>query len=191
MASARSLGYPDGMADVTQILEELEQGDPTAPERLLPLVYDELRQLAAARMAQESPDHTLQPTALVHEVYLRLLDSDQIRSWSSRGHFFAAAALAMRRILIDSARAKKRRKRGGDFSQVPLFDVPNDTVFGSPDRLLELDDALTRFELVDPEVAELVHLRLYAGPFSARSGDGVGHLEDNGLRAMEVCSLLV
>ena len=102
------------MSDVTQILQRIDTGDPSAANDLLPMVYTELRKLAATRMAQESPDHTLQATALVHEAYLRLVDSDQVRNWDSRGHFFAAAAEAMRRILIESARAKRRDKRGGN-----------------------------------------------------------------------------
>ena len=151
------------MHDVTKILVEWQQGSRAAPEDLLPLVYDELRRMAAARMAHESPDHTLQPTALVHEAYLRLVNAEQVQSWDSRGHFFSAAATAMRRILIESARSKKRIKRGGQSVQFPVDDIADETVFNSPDRLLELDDALTKFEEEDPEVAGLVRLRLYAG----------------------------
>src|SRR3954452_1844387 len=108
------------MADVTQILRDIEQGDPSAAGQLLPLVYDELRQLAAQRMAQEKPGQTLQATALVHEAYVRLVGAEQGQQFNSRGHFFAAAAEAMRRILIDNARRKKRRKRGGDRARVDL-----------------------------------------------------------------------
>ena len=151
------------MTEVTTILCEWKQGSRTAPERLLSLVYDELRVLASARMAQERPDHTLQPTALVHEAYVRLVDADQVPSWESRGHFFAAAATAMRRILIDWARTKSRSKRGGGRNRVPLDGLSDETVFGSPERLVELDDALNLFEREDPETAELVRLRVYAG----------------------------
>src|ERR687891_2559886 len=105
------------MSDVTRILSQIESGDPSAAEQLLPLVYDELRKLAAARLAQEKPGQTLQPTALVHEAYLRLVDVEQAQRWDSRGHFFAAAAEAMRRILVEQARRKRSRKRGGDLER--------------------------------------------------------------------------
>src|SRR5437764_3853701 len=129
------------VADVTQILSAIEQGDPHAAAELLPLVYDELRRLAAARMAAEAPDHTLQPTALVHEAYLRLVGEDARRPWNGRGHFFAAAAEAMRRILIDAARRKRGPKQGGDRRRVDLADV--EPAAGAPDLdLIALDEAL-------------------------------------------------
>jgi RNA polymerase sigma factor (TIGR02999 family) len=111
------------MSDVTQILSQIEQGDPTAAEQLLPLVYEELRKLAARRMAQEKPGQTLQATALVHEAYIRLVDVEKVQHRNSRGHFFAAAAEAMRRILVENARRKKREKHGGDWNRVDLEDV--------------------------------------------------------------------
>ena len=130
------------MTDVTRILSAIEQGDPHAAEQLLPLVYDELRKLAAQKLAQEKPGQTLQATALVHEAYLRLVDSETAQRWDSRGHFFAAAAEAMRRILIDQARRKQADKRGGQGHRVPLaVDVG---FMSSADELLDIDDALTR-----------------------------------------------
>ena len=128
------------MGDVTQILSKIEYGDPSAAEQLLPLIYDELRSLAAAKMADESPDHTLQATALVHEAYIRLVDVDQAQHWDSRGHFFSAAAEAMRRILVDSARRKKRIRHGGGLERVEL-DSDLLAVNESPDNLLSVDDA--------------------------------------------------
>jgi len=154
------------MSDVTQILQRIETGDAAAANDLLPLVYDELRKLAAARMAAERPDHTLQATALVHEAYLRLVDQDQTQHWDSRGHFFSAAAEAMRRILIDSARAKLRQKRGGDVNRADEFDlgeVVDGTMIAPPELLIDLDEALDRLKMEEPEVAQLVQLRLYAG----------------------------
>jgi RNA polymerase sigma factor (TIGR02999 family) len=148
------------MSEVTRILSAVEQGDPHAAEQLLPLVYDELRKLAADRMARENPGQTLQPTALVHEAYLRLVDVEQARHWDSRGHFFAAAAEAMRRILIDQARGKNRRKRGGDRKRVQLTDHPSPAV---DDQLLALDEALTRLREEDPLAAQVVELHRFAG----------------------------
>lgn len=153
------------MTDVTQILNAIEDGDPTAADELLPLIYDELRKLAAARMAQESPDHTLQATALVHEAYLRLVgadDSENGRHWDNRGHFFAAAAEAMRRILVDAARHKQSLKGGGGHTRVDL-DQAAVACNPPPDELLELDDALTKLAIEDPLAAELSKLRLFAG----------------------------
>src|SRR5262245_21594537 len=137
------------MSDVTSILGAIEGGDPAAAEQLLPLVYDELRKLAAARLAQERPGQTLDATALVHEAYLRLVDAEQAQQWNSRGHFFAAAAEAMRRILIDRARERLALKRGGDRKRVPLEEVdpPGGT---SPEDLLALDEALEQLTLLDP-----------------------------------------
>lgn len=150
------------MSDVTQILWQIEQGAPLATEQLLPLVYDELRQLAAAKLARESPGQTLQATALVHEAYLRLFAGAQVPRWSSRRHFFAAAAEAMRRILIDQARAKKSQKRGGHRQRRPLRE--QDLLFlGPPDWVLWLDEAVTRLATEDAAAAELVKLRFFAG----------------------------
>jgi RNA polymerase sigma factor (TIGR02999 family) len=150
------------MSEVTRILSAIEQGDPTAAEQLLPLVYAELRQLAGQRLAQEKPGQTLQATALVHEAYLRLVDTDEAQHWGSRGHFFAAAAEAMRRILIENARRKKRRKRGGDVQRVQLD--PAQLSYLSPaEDILAIDDALACLAAEDPQAAQLVKLRFYAG----------------------------
>lgn len=147
------------MADVTQILNAIERGDPHAAAELLPLVYDELRKLAAARLAAEAPGQTLQPTALVHEVYIRLVGDEQADGWDGRGHFFAAAAEAMRRILVENARAKKRQKRGGDLQRIELVDVAAPM---ADDRLLALDRALTELAVEDPVAARVVELRRFA-----------------------------
>jgi RNA polymerase sigma factor (TIGR02999 family) len=150
------------MADVTRILSAIEQGDPSAAEQLLPLVYDELRKLAAAKMAQEKPGQTLQATALVHEAYLRLVDVEKAQHWNSRGHFFGAAAEAMRRVLVENARRRESSKRGGYLKRVD-FDVtvaPQDGL--SPD-LLALDQALKQLETDAPQKAELVKLRFFCG----------------------------
>jgi len=150
------------MSDVTRILGAIERGDGRAAEQLLPLVYDELRKLAAAKLAQEKPGQTLQATALVHEAYLRLVDVGEAQHWDSRGHFFAAAAEAMRRILIDQAKRKRRPKHGGDRVRIDL-----DTAFpatnASPEALLAIDEALGKLEQESPERADLVRLRYYAG----------------------------
>src|SRR5437879_9713997 len=138
------------MGDVTRILADIEQGDPRATEQLLPLVYEELRKLAAEKMAQENPGQTLQATALVHEAYLRLVGGAQIQSWDSRGHFFAAAAEAMRRILIDRARHKQTRKAGGDRSRFDLDDIAPALEEEHGDRLLALDEVLRQLEAEDP-----------------------------------------
>src|SRR5262245_42659383 len=150
------------MSDVTRILSAIEQGDPSAAEQLLPLVYDALRQLAAQKLAHESPGQTLQPTALVHEAYLRLIDADAGQLWNGRRHFFAAAAEAMRRILIERARARGSSKRGG---QRERLDLDGLTVAAPerPDDLLALDEALTRLAAVEPQAADLVRLRYFAG----------------------------
>lgn len=151
--------------NITRILDNISAGDRLAIDELLPLVYDELRRQAAIQMAHERPDHTLQATALVHDAYLRLLGSHASPSFESTKHFFAAAAKAMRRILVDHARSKARLKRGGDRIQVELTDVRDDRPIQSipPEQLLELDDALTKFDASDEQVASLVRLRLYAG----------------------------
>jgi len=150
------------MNDVTSILSAIEQGDPKAAGGLLPLVYDELRKLAAQRLAQEKPGQTLQATALVHEAYVRLVGDEDARGWDSRGHFFAAAAEAMRRILVERARGKGRIKRGGEWRRVDLEDLAL-AVSAPPDLLLTLDDAITGLEAEDPAAAALVRLRYYAG----------------------------
>jgi RNA polymerase sigma factor (TIGR02999 family) len=150
------------MTDVTQILSAIEQGDPHAAEQLLPLVYDELRKLASQRLAQEKPGQTLQATALVHEAYLRLVDVDRVQNWDSRGHFFAAAAEAMRRILVDNARRKGSCKHGGGRVREQL-DPDQVAAASEADELLALDEALTRLEATEPEVAALVKLRYFAG----------------------------
>lgn len=149
------------MADVTQILSRIESGDPSASEELLPLVYDELRRLAAARLSQEKPGQTLQATALVHDAYLRLVGVNQAQSWNSRGHFFGAAAEAMQRILVDNARRKRRPKHGGDRSRVELLDLP--MTDERADQLLALEAALEKLTAESPEKAHLVRLRYFAG----------------------------
>jgi RNA polymerase sigma factor (TIGR02999 family) len=150
------------MSDVTQILSQIESGDPKAAEQLLPLVYEELRKLAAAKLAHEKPGQTLQATALVHEAYLRLVDVEKAQHWDSRGHFFSAAAEAMRRILVESARKKRRLKRGGDRVRRQLAEA--ELPAPSPrEDLIALDEALTRLAAVDPPAAELVKLRYFVG----------------------------
>ena len=162
------------MNEVTQILSAIEQGDPHAAEQLLPLVYDELRKLAAVRLAREGAGHTLQPTALVHEAYLRLVGGEQIQDWDSRGHFFAAAAEAMRRILIDQARHKQTRKAGGGGCRLDLDDIEPALVEGNEDRLLDLDEALRQLEAEDPRKAELVKLRFFAGLTAEQAAAALG-----------------
>jgi RNA polymerase sigma factor (TIGR02999 family) len=158
------------MSEVTEVLDALAQGDPQAASRLLPLVYEELRQLAAQKLAHELPGQTLQPTALVHEAYLRLVVSPSGETqggtpdepnWDSRGHFFAAAAEAMRRILVDNARHKQAVKHGGGARRVPLEEFHR--VAESPEDVLDLDDALSRFAAEEPDKARLVQLRFFAG----------------------------
>lgn len=150
------------MSEVTRILLQMEQGDPQAAEKLLPLVYDELRKLAAARLVQEKPGQTLQATALVHEAYLRLVDSEKAQHWNSRGHFFAAAAEAMRRILVDNARRKQAKKRSGDRARVNLDELAEATSQRT-DQVLDIDAALASLAGADPQAAELVKLRYFAG----------------------------
>ncbi|HVC92561.1 MAG TPA: ECF-type sigma factor [Pirellulales bacterium] len=155
------------MSDVTRILSAIEQGDPHAAEQLLPLVYDELRKMAAQKLAQEARGQTLQPTALVHEAYLRLVGPDPQQPWDGRRHFFAAAAEAMRRILVESARRKQRQKHGGGRVREPLG---NDIAGPErPQRLLALDDALDRLAASSPQAAELVKLRYFAGQTNAEA----------------------
>jgi RNA polymerase sigma factor (TIGR02999 family) len=156
------------MSGVTQILQRIESGDPSAAEQLLPLVYDELRKLAARNMARESPDHTLQPTALVHEAYLRLVAGvgagaePQAAQWNSRGHFFAAAAEAMRRILVESARRKQRLKHGGDLRRVELSNLDDQPDRGD-DLVLCVDESLESLARENVEAAQLVKLRFFGG----------------------------
>jgi len=151
------------MSDVTRILSQIESGDPQAAEKLLPLVYEELRKLAAAKLAQEKPGQTLQATALVHEAYLRLVGScNGGSSWDNRGHFFAAAAEAMRRILVESARRKQSQKAGGDWQRLELSDVELASPRPHVD-VLALSDALDKLESRDPRKASLVKLRYFAG----------------------------
>jgi RNA polymerase sigma factor (TIGR02999 family) len=150
------------MNDVTNLLGRIEQGELQAAGQLLPLVYDELRRLAARKLAREKPGQTLEATALVHEAYVRLVDTDRAGGWNSRGHFFAAAAEAMRRILIERARIKARQKWGGDWRRVDLDNLDLVTSV-TPDQLLALDEAIERLAGEDPTAAKLVRLRYYAG----------------------------
>lgn len=155
------------MSDVTRVLLQIESGDPTAAEQLLPLVYDELRKLAAAKIAEEKPGQTLQATALVHEAYVRLVSNPGSEStgdvqWNSRGHFFAAAAEAMRRLLIENARRKKAAKRGGHLLRQDL-DAVDLAVPESPEVVLALDEALQKLATLDKPAADVVHLRFFAG----------------------------
>jgi len=162
------------LADVTQILSQIESGDPSAAEQLLPLVYDELRKLAAARLAEEKPGQTLQATALVHEAYLRLVGpNQQPAAWDGRGHFFAAAAEAMRRILINRARDKKRQKRGGSRERIDLDQVV--IALDAPaEDLLELDEAINELAERDLPSAKLVKLRFFAGLSMKDSANALG-----------------
>jgi RNA polymerase sigma factor (TIGR02999 family) len=150
------------MSEVTQILSAIEHGDPSAAEQLLPLVYGELRRLAAQKLAAEKPDQTLEPTALVHEAYLRLVDVEKAQHWNSRGHFFAAAAEAMRRILVEQARQKQSLRRGGGLQRVELDQAPIPAPEPRAD-VLAVHEALERFEQIDPLKARLVKLRYFAG----------------------------
>jgi RNA polymerase sigma factor (TIGR02999 family) len=166
------------MSDVTQILSALSQGDPHAAEKLLPLVYDELRQLAAQKLAQEKPGQTLQATALVHEAYLRLVGSGDASAprdqhWNSRGHFFAAAAEAMRRILVDAARGKHSLKRGAGRHRQPL-DEARLVAPRAEDDILAVDEALGRLAVTDAEAAEFVKLRFFAGLTSEQAAAALG-----------------
>jgi RNA polymerase sigma factor (TIGR02999 family) len=161
------------MSDVTRILSDLAGGDQHAAAQLLPLVYDELRGLAAARLAAEPSGNTLQPTALVHEAYLRLVGPADEARWENRGHFFAAAAEAMRRILVDQARRKQADKRGGSARRVPLDAV--DVGYTPPDDdLLAIDEALTRLAAEDPQAARLIQLRYFAGLSVEDAAEAIG-----------------
>ena len=161
------------MTDVTRILSAIEQGDPHAAEQLLPLVYDELRKLAAQKMAQEKPGQTLQATALVHEAYVRLVDVDKAQHWNSRGHFFAAAAEAMRRILVENARRKRSAKYGGRRARLDLDEA---LVVGDEPRhdLLDLDELLDQLANADSRAAELVKLRFFAGLTGDQAAEVLG-----------------
>ena len=174
------LTYHRRMPDVTQILSKIETGDLKASEQLLPLVYDALRDLARKRMSHESSDHTLQATALVHEAYVRLVDVDKAQKWNSRGHFFAAAAEAMRRIVVDHARQKQAIKRGGGVSREALDDamLTNELT----DDMVELDDALSKLGETDAEAAELVNLHVFAGRTMAQAADFIGISERTAAR---------
>ena len=158
------LRYAGPMSDVTQILSQIEQGDPSAADQLLPLVYEELRKLAAVRLANEKPGQTLQATALVHEAYVRLVDQNTPQEWDGRGHFFAAAAEAMRRILVENARSKGRVKRGGQFQRQD-FQKANLAAadVSDPDELLAVHEALELLVAKSPRKAELVKLRYFVG----------------------------
>ena len=160
-------------SEITQILQRVDQGDSSAAAQLLPLVYDELRRLAAHRMANEAPGQTLQPTALVHEAYLRLVGPEQARKWDGRGHFFAAAAEAMRRILVESARRKQRLRHGGQLERVDLDAV--DLPLPMPDDdLLALDEALDRLATVDTRAAEVVKLCFFVGLTQEQAAQELG-----------------
>jgi RNA polymerase sigma factor (TIGR02999 family) len=161
------------MNDATRILSAIEQGDPHAAEQLLSLVYDELRKLARHKLAQEKPGQTLQATALVHEAYLRLVDVEKAQHWDGQGHFFAAAAEAMRRILIDRAREKRREKRGGKLRRLNIDDIALATKV-TPDQLLAIDEALSKLALDDPTAGQLVKLRYFAGLKVDEAGQAIG-----------------
>ena len=161
------------MTDVTQILSQIEQGDSSAAEQLLPLVYDELRKLAAAKLANEKPGQTLQATALVHDAYIRLVDVEKAQHWNSRGHFFGAAAEAMRRILVDKARRKRRPVHGGEFQRLDLDEacsIEEDRL----DDVLMVDEALSKLAAESPEKAELVKLRYFAGMTIPEAAEATG-----------------
>lgn len=161
------------MPDVTQLLTAIERGDVLAAEQLLPLVYEELRKLAAAKLTQENPGQTLQATALVHEAFVRLVDVENAQRWDSRGHFFAAAAEAMRRILVENARRRRQLKRGGQYRRTDVDDIPivADEI---KDDLLALDDALTKLNSVDADAARLVQLRYFTGLTVPQAAETLG-----------------
>ena len=163
------------MSNVTRILSAIENGNANAADELLPLVYDELRQLAAAKLANEKPGQTIQATGLVHEAWIRLFGSDAEIHWNGRGHFFGAAAKAMQRILVENARRKKSLKAGGEFQRVQLSQVEHE-VQGQPwdVDVLEVDEALARLEALDPRKAELVRLRFFAGLTLAEAARALG-----------------
>ena len=161
------------MSDVTRILSQIESGDPSAAEQLLPLVYDELRKLAAVRLAQEKPGQTLQATALVHDAYIRLVDVEKAQHWNSRGHFFSAAAEAMRRVLVENARKKHALIRGGDRKKLDL-NLVEPTALRVSEDVMALNDALEKLERKDQVKAELIKLRYFAGLTVEQSAEIVG-----------------
>jgi len=160
------------MTDVTQILQQIESGDPSAADQLLPLVYEELRKLAAAKLANEKPGQTLQPTALVHDAYLRLVGVEKAQRWNSRGHFFAAAAEAMRRILVENARRKRGPAAGGGRRRLDLADVA--TAPGPDVDLIALSELLDKLQTTDPRAADLVKLRFFAGLTRQQAAEVLG-----------------
>ena len=159
------------MSDFTLLLSAIDRGDPLAAEQLLPLVYDELRRLAAAKMSDERPDQTLQATALVHEAFVRLVDVENAQKWNSRGHFFAAAAEAMRRILVENARRRQRLKYGAAFRRKDEIPVVTDNI---QEDLIALDDALTSLAVTDPQGARLIQLRYFAGLTIPEAAEAMG-----------------
>ena len=161
------------VSEITRILSAIEEGDPHAADHLLPLVYDELRRLAAAKLAQEKPGQTLESTALVHEAYLRLVDTEKAQHWNSRGHFFVAAAEAMRRILVDNARHKRSKKGGGERIRLDLDQLAAATS-DRHDDVLDIDAALVGLASADPQAAELVELRYFAGLTIPQAADALG-----------------
>jgi RNA polymerase sigma factor (TIGR02999 family) len=169
------------MSEITRILSAIEQGDPQAAEQLLPMVYEELRKLAAQKLAQEKPGQTLEATALVHEAYLRLVDVEELQQWNGRGHFFAAAAEAMRRILVDNARRKQAEKHGGGLQRVDFGEVAAIAVAACED-LLAFDEALERLTRQDPVAGELVKLRYFAGLSVEQAADELGLSRTNTYR---------
>jgi RNA polymerase sigma factor (TIGR02999 family) len=169
------------MSEVTRIMSAIDQGDPRAAEQLLPLVYDELRKLAAQRLAHEKSGQTLQATALVHEAYLRLVDGDAALRWDNRGHFFAAAAEAMRRILIDNARRKQADKRGGGWQRHDLLDAEL-AIDSTGDDLFAVNDALSRLAAQEPLIARLVELRFFAGLSLSEAAECLGIAERTAYR---------
>ncbi|MGB7328912.1 MAG: ECF-type sigma factor [Rubripirellula sp.] len=149
------------MHEVTALLEQISRGNPHASAQVLPLVYAELKSLAKSRMSRERSDHTLQTTALVHEAYMRLVSGDRVQQWDSKGHFFAAAAEAMRRILVEHARHRKTKRRGGDFLRVELDNITSTSA--DPETVLAVSEALSSLAEIDPQIAELVKLHCFAG----------------------------
>jgi RNA polymerase sigma factor (TIGR02999 family) len=161
------------MSDVTQILAEIHKGNTAAADELLPLVYEELRRLAASRLAQEKPGQTLQATALVHDAFIRLVDVQKVQQWNSRGHFFGAAAEAMRRILVENARRKRELKHGGDLQRVDL-DHAAPVTHATPDQIVTLNDALSRLEQEDAAAAEIFKRRYFAGLTVEQAAESLG-----------------
>jgi RNA polymerase sigma factor (TIGR02999 family) len=172
-ATVEVLIYNTAMSDVTKILSAIERGDENAADKLLPLVYQELRKLAAAKLSKEKPGQTLQPTMLVHEAYVRLVDVEQPQQWNGRGHFFEAAAEAMRRILVEKARRKLSQKHGGRIQRIEL-DVATAAIENPVEDLLALDEALTRFEQQWPDKAKLVKLKYFAGLTIPEASEAMG-----------------